>query len=58
MNTGPQQNNTNVKIDFDAVMGKVNLVRDAIKVLRDLGIPIAQELELPEVDFKALPAPE
>ena len=56
VNTAPQQNNTNVKIDLDLLMGRVNLLRDAIKVLRDLGVPVAQELEeieLSNVDFKA-----
>ena len=60
VNTVPQQHNTHVNIDLDVLMGRVNLLRDAIKVLRDLGVPVAQELEeieLSNVDFKALPAP-
>jgi hypothetical protein len=42
------------KVDRAELEGKVNLLRDAIRVLRDLEVPGV--VDLPQQDFKALPA--
>jgi hypothetical protein len=48
------QNNLNKNSTPAELESKVNLLRDAIGVLRDLGVPSV--IDLPESDFKALPA--
>jgi hypothetical protein len=51
------ENNAKVETpDLDVLMGKAKLLRDAIVVLRDLGVPAAMELD--EADLKALPEPK
>jgi hypothetical protein len=54
--TGKYGNGVTVRRNPDPVEleSKVNLLRDAIKVLRDLEVPCV--IDLPEQDFKALPA--
>jgi hypothetical protein len=54
--TGKYGNGVSVRRNPDPVEldSKVNLLRDAVKVLQDLEVPGV--IDLPEQDFKALPA--